>query len=132
LYSFGNGYAPGSSIEDYLLNEAKKRSTVVYVIKTTPAQDAAAAAAAKRIAQRNRPMGTLVNNCAAISNKILDAAGIPYPDSNCPFCGAEGNPIYWPNMPGTAGMRGAAEGGQRFDIPQGTTQLPSGLIPSIR
>jgi hypothetical protein len=132
MYSFGNGTLLGSSIQDYLLREAQRRTTVVYVIKTTPAQDAAAMASAMKSAQRG-PVGISRDNCASRSNRMLTAAGIPYPSLDCKSCiPGDLPPAYWPNLPGTAGSRAVAAGGERFVVPQGSTQLPSGLVPIIK
>jgi RHS repeat-associated protein len=113
VFSYGNGTRLGSSIEAYLVREAPRRNSLVYVIKTTRQQDLAAF----RATVKDRGMGVLIDNCSSRSNDILDAAGIPYP--TCPSC--EFPLVYWPNLPGTAALRAIGAGAQRFVIPKGSS-----------
>jgi hypothetical protein len=41
VYSFGNNTPAGSSVRGYLLKQAQKRDSMIFIIKTTPEQDAA-------------------------------------------------------------------------------------------
>jgi RHS repeat-associated protein len=103
VYSFGNAQGRGSdreniirgSLKDYLKRELPNRDTKVYLIKTTPAQDAAAAQALE-ISDAYDPQivseTIAADNCSLRANRGLDAAGI------------ESGPIP-PNLPGSAGAR---------------------------
>ena len=129
VYSYGNSTKLGSSIEDYLMREALRRNTDVWVIDTTPEQDAKALDAVVP----DTDLGILQDNCASRANNMLDAAGIPYPLPSCDSCIGEQLPPGYPtNMPGTAGARAEAAGARRFVIPQRSKTLPPGLVPFIR
>jgi hypothetical protein len=122
VYSFGNNTPCGSSLSKYLQREAPRRNTVVYIIKTTPAQDAAALAELKSLGncQRILPLG----NCSDISNHALTAAGIPA----VPPWLFNSNPLlYGTAMPGSSGTRAAAAGATPINIPQNSPTLPGGL-----
>jgi RHS repeat-associated protein len=128
VYSFGNGYFPGRSLEDYLLRESPRRDTVVYIIHTTPAQDAAALAYLK--SKIGKPLGgVLKDNCSTRSNNALDAAGIPRLGPRIP--GAVNLPTDTLDelgiTPGSAGARAAAAGATAVPIPKGTTTIPGSL-----
>ncbi len=129
VYSFGNGWFPGKSLEDYLLREAPRRDTVVYIIHTTPAQDAVALAYLKN--KIGTPLrGVLKDNCSTRSNNALDAAGIPRLGPQIPGLG-ENLPIDLLDelgiTPGSAGARAAAAGATPVPIPKGTTTIPGSL-----
>jgi RHS repeat-associated protein len=113
VYSSGNNTNAGSSFQDYAIREAPRRDTTVYVIKTTPIQDALAAA---RLGESYKKIGLpyFKGNCSDISNGALDAAGIP--DMPAPNI-----------LPGSAGERAKAAGGTIYMIPKGATSIPSGL-----
>jgi RHS repeat-associated protein len=124
VYSYGNSTKLGSSIQDYLNRDAPNRNTVVYVIATTLAQDQAAL----RAVVPPGGMGVVTDNCASRSNKILDAAGIPYPSSAID----PATPALFPsNLPGTAGARAAWSGATMYRIPQGGS-IPAELLRRIK
>src|SRR5579863_9558751 len=132
LFSFGNGFTPGSSCTDYLKDQKKRRDTIVHVIHTTPAQDALALAYLRSFKNSElpktwSPFGVPNDNCSTRANSALDAAGIPMVDST-------GNPMVFPwqvlaprSVPGTAGSRADAAGAVPYLIPQGSPGLPSFL-----
>ena len=134
VFSFGNNTPLGSSCTDYLKKQASRRDTIVRIIHTTPAQDAAALAYLRSfgnsgLPKTSSPTGDVNDNCATRANNALDAAGIPMVDS-------AGNPVIFPwqvpaprGLPGTAGNRAAAAGGTPYLIPQGNPGLPSSLSP---
>ena len=133
VFSFGNGVALGSGCLDYLKDQAKRRDTIVHVIKTTPAQDAAALAYLRSFKNSKLPGGIispyLKDNCATRSNNALDAAGIPMVDLNgFPMLDSQDVPA--PRfLPGTAGQRADAAGANSYSIPKGSTGIPSALSP---
>jgi RHS repeat-associated protein len=122
IFSFGNDVPLGSDIGAYLKRESTRRNTTVWVIKTTPQQDASAADRARSL---TGSLGILTNNCSTRSHQILDAANIPNPDYGTTIDGTP-VPAYYA-LPGTAGYRAHANGGRRFSIPQGGS-VPSDLL----
>jgi len=113
VFSSGNNTNAGSRLHDYLMREAPRRDTTVYVIKTTPFQDARAAARLRQSYKRN-DLPWFAGNCSDISNGGLDAAGIP--DMPAPNI-----------FPGSAGERAKAAGAIIYMIPKGATSIPPGL-----
>jgi RHS repeat-associated protein len=130
VYSFGNDYYPGGSLEAYLLREAPRRDTNAYIIHTTPAQDAAASKYLK--SKVGKPLGGLLkDNCSTRSNEALDAAGIA-PLTPRPGLGMElPNPIDLLDelgiTPGSAGARALQECAEVISIPNGATTIPGSL-----
>jgi hypothetical protein len=113
VYSSGNAAGAGSSVTGYLLRESGRRDTTVYVIKTTPQQDARALAVLRKN-HKYKGLPLTFGNCSDLSNDALDAAGIP----NTPM----------PNIaPGSAGARAQAAGAAAFHLPRGFTQVPAEL-----
>jgi hypothetical protein len=121
VYSFGNLVHCGSSLSKYLQREAPRRNTVVYVIKTTPAQDAAALAELQKSGECYRKLPKAFGNCSDISNRALTAAGIPELPPNLDFPGLDSL------FPGSAGDRAASAGATPINIPQNSPVLPGGL-----
>jgi len=121
VYSFGNGTPCGSSPSKYLQREAPRRNTVVYVIKTTPAQDAAALAELQKWGKCDRTLPKAFGNCSDISNRALTAAGIPDLTPLLDF------PLLDSIFPGSAGDRAASAGATPINIPQNSPTLPGGL-----
>jgi RHS repeat-associated protein len=76
VFSFGNNTPAGSSLVDYLIRESSRRDTTVYIIPTTPEQDAAAFASLMQPSHA-KSLGWVFDNCASRSNAALDAADIP-------------------------------------------------------
>ena len=125
VITFGNAnpYVPGINgiggrLGDYLNRESPKRNTGMWIIHTSPEQDAAAFNKALEIGYFRPPLegGTIaLDNCSLRSNEILDAAGIP------------NNNWFLPDtFPGTAGSRAADYGGDYYYVPQGDT---ANIIP---
>lgn len=127
VFSYGNSTPQGLDIGDYLLREAPRRDTTVYVIPTTPEQDAAAFAAIVK----DQNLGVFTDNCSSRSNDILDAAGFPRPNPN-PMLIDNGPMPFLPDLPGSAGQRAKAAGARQFVIPKGTKVLPPELKVLIR
>ena len=115
VFSSGNETPPGSSVYEYLARQASRRDTVVYIIKTTPEQDAAALEYLRR--HTNESPGRFTDNCTSRTNNALDAAGIP-------------QTIQPDNYPGSAGDRAAASGAESFEIPMGTN-FPGGYPSAV-
>jgi RHS repeat-associated protein len=124
VFSYGNGnYGNGSNIiggsfEEYLAREVPRRNTIIWVIKTTPEQDAAAEAAARKMNNWSPLTAWWLwwDNCSYRSNSILDAAGID--DLN--FTDRQN--------PGHAGGRAYLSGGNYYLVNKG--QLPI-IIPGM-
>src|SRR6266404_2175775 len=86
VFSFGNGdkmatdnkgNIMGGDLSDYLYRETRRRNTRLYIIKTSPAQDAAIEQKLREIAA-NEPQlvddwGIAFDNCSTRSNRGLDA-----------------------------------------------------------
>lgn len=107
----------GSGVAAYLLRESARRNTIVYVIKTSPAQDAAALAYLRQ--NFDKPLGIARNNCSTRSNEALDAAAIPdFRNLPVPF-------VY--DIPGTAGARALGAGAPAYNVPQGSAFVPIAL-----
>jgi hypothetical protein len=124
LYSFGNNVDLGSSVAAYLLVQAQTRNTTMYIIRTTPAQDAAALTYLSSFRTWRMPDG-LINalvkdNCSTRSNEALSAAGLA-PYIQFPLEG----PIFLPqNIPGSAGVRALFAGAKVYRMPQGSVSVP--------
>lgn len=120
VFSYGNGNGgDGSniirdSLAEYIARESGRRRTVIWVIPTTPAQDAAAAAAGSAMdhASPVSKEGLIFDNCSSRSHGLLDAAGIP------DF--SDGLPRIWP---GTGGGRAWRNGAGGYEIPQGSITI---------
>jgi hypothetical protein len=63
LFSSGNGVPAGSSVSDYVLAQAARRDTTLYLLQTAPGQDAALAAIAMKITDPGK-IGLILDNCA--------------------------------------------------------------------
>jgi len=113
VYSFGNDVDLGSSTGAYVWNQASKRDSVVYVIHTTPAQDALALAYLQSFRTWRLPAHSATkDNCSTRSNKALDAAGVGRLPGTLEI------------LPGSAGFRALLEGADAYEIFQGSTSLP--------
>ena len=125
VFSFGNNTKCGSSHSDYLRREAPRRNTVVYIIKTTPAQDAAALADLQKQGKCERELPRTFGNCSSISNSALNAAGIPTLPQFNPITGA---PLFSNDfVPGSAGLRAGDAGANSVNILKNSPTLPGGL-----
>jgi RHS repeat-associated protein len=137
VFSFGNGDTLatdnkrnilGGNLSEYLDRETKRRDTLLYIIKTTPDQDAAIERKLREIA-RDEPAlaqdkNLALDNCSSRSNRGLDAGGIPR--------GLPGDLLTWPmnsRIPGSAGHRASMNSGLSDGvlIPQGAGWQPRGL-----
>lgn len=114
IYSSGNDTPPGSSLTSYLIREAPRRDSAVYVIGTSEAQDAAALRVAKATYSNSVPKTR--GNCSDIVNKVLDAANIP--DTMMPHI--------WP---GSAGARALKAGAVTYLLSRGSLFVPGPLKP---
>ena len=125
IYSFGNNTVCGSSLKKYLQREAPRRNTVIFIIKTTPAQDAAALADLQKNGSCQRTLPITFGNCSSISNSALTAAGIPAPPAFNPITG---EPVFPSDfVPGSAGVRAGAAGASTVNIPKNSPTIPGGL-----
>jgi len=101
----------------------------VYVVKTTPQQDAAVLEYLKRYPNTDLPKDLLsellLDNCSVRSNGALDAAGIPFPVFVDPA--GFGGFTLQPSQPGTSGYRALAAGATVISIPRGSTSIPAEL-----
>jgi RHS repeat-associated protein len=115
----GNNNIMYKSLKEYIKRELGSRDTKIYIIKTTPAQDAAAeqALVMMDVAGPRLEANTIVgDNCSSRVNSALDAAGI-----------APGRVS--PNLPGSAGARATNDPGfaGTIEIPQDSNLLLSDL-----
>jgi hypothetical protein len=102
-----------------------RRNTTIYIIKTTPAQDAAALAYLKAQGKCDRKLPITFGNCASISNGALTAADIFSLPSVDSVTGEPGVPSDF--VPGTAGLRATAAGATSVSAPQNSPTVPGGL-----
>jgi RHS repeat-associated protein len=123
VFSFGNGdklatdnkrNILGGNVSEYLARETKRRDTRLYIIKTTPAQDAAIERKLREIAANERALAQdwhlAFDNCSTRSNRALDAGGIP---GSLWFDMMGGGGSWTPdsNFPGTSGYRASQTNG---------------------
>jgi hypothetical protein len=139
VFSFGNGAEMatdnrrnilGGNVSEYLARETQRRDTRLYIIKTTPDQDAAIERKLREIAANEpalaRDKNLALDNCSSRSNRGLDAGGIPR--------GLDGildnlDLLTWPlhsRTPGSAGDRAYLRSGMTEGvlIPQGARWQP--------
>jgi RHS repeat-associated protein len=116
VFSFGNSTKFGSSLSDYVDDQASRRNTTIYIIKTTPEQDAAALKEALRQVEKGKLTGVITDNCSTRSNEILTAAGFPPAAPSINPAGPIGTPKSTV-LPGSAGQR--------------VTELPAGTVTVV-
>jgi len=138
VFSFGNGRELatdakgniiGGDLAGYIYRESRNRDTWIYIIKTTPEQDAAVEAELRAIAQNEPALqaesSILSDNCSTRSNRGLDAGDI-----------RDGGPkigkTLGPNVPGSSGQRAGLTGANGELIPRGAGWMPTSLAPFIR
>ncbi|ULA61804.1 MAG: hypothetical protein LZF60_380016 [Nitrospira sp.] len=112
VLSYGNGTQLGTDLSSYVARESANRETLIYLIRTTPDQDAAALASL--LGEEGRLRGIFSDNCATRTNKALDAIGLP--DTLAPNF-----------LPGSAGARAEASGVKPFFVPLHEPRLPAGF-----
>ena len=127
VFSFGNGTQPGSSLRDYVLREAPRRDTRIYIVSTTPDQDKAALEYLSQFGS-NLPGPFLrdlfVENCSTRTNGALGAAGI-FPD--VPFDPMAGPGSFPSFLPGTAGLTARKHNPVVVEIPRNSATVPPQL-----
>jgi uncharacterized protein RhaS with RHS repeats len=102
VWSYYNNTPGGTDLDAYLNGQIPRRNSKVYVIPTTPEQDAAALDAFKK--SKQKPYSWYKHNCANVVNDALDAAKIPYPDWK-PALPTDPPPVYWPEDPNQTALR---------------------------
>lgn len=113
--SSGNSTPLGSSVTGYIHEQSGRRDTTVYIIPTTPEQDAAAWEELKNN-YKYRGLPYTNGNCSDLSNDALTKAGI--------------DDTLMPNIyPGSAGARARNAGATPIVIPKNSPSVPSNLIP---
>ena len=143
VFSFGNGdkmatdkkgNIMGGDLSDYLYRETRRRNTRLYIIKTSPAQDAAIEQKLREIAA-NEPQlvddwGIAFDNCSTRSNRGLDAGGI-FPVLGIGITGG-GTSETANHVPGSAGFRASGGFNPGVSIPQGAKWQPTIIKQFIR
>jgi len=82
VYSYGTGREPGSSFSKYLGKQAAYRNTKVYILDTTPKQEAKMLAEIKRYKNidlpnpKKDPISALGDTCASRTQKSLEAGDV--------------------------------------------------------
>ena len=94
MASYGNDTPLGSSVSDYLTDQAKVRVQQVTVIPTSPFQDMLARDFISKHPDPSK-IGKL-DNCAVRTNQLLNAAGVP--TSGVPFPGGTARDVQ--SLPG--------------------------------
>jgi RHS repeat-associated protein len=130
VYSFGNRTPAGTNLSDYLRREADRRATTIYILPTTPQQDAAVLAYLRQYPNTELPtdlFDTLIaDNCSVRSNEALDVAGFPrYTILNTP--GGDAVLALPGSLPGSSGLRARMAGSSIVRLPQGSRHLPPAL-----
>lgn len=118
----------GGNISRYLDRETQRRNITLYIVRTTPEQDAAIERVMRDIAANERKLAEnwrlSYDNCSVRSNRALDAGGFNQTGS---IDMAGGGPwSFGTNIPGSAGLRATIThgySGSRY-IPQGSTSQP--------
>lgn len=119
--SSGNSTSIGSSLTDYLKKEASRRDTKVYIIQTTPEQDAKAW---EELKNNHKYIGLpyTYGNCSDLSNDALDKAGIE--ETNLyPGTSGDLNRL----LPGHAGARASQAGATIVNIPKNSTSFSDSI-----
>lgn len=134
VYSFGTGTPYGSNITPYLVDQATRRDSTAFIIKTTPEQDAAILQYLRSRAGDPLPKvpGPDSNDtCASRSNDALRAAGMHDPSNPYATLMSMVFGVSSP-MPESTAMTGAfysnITGGSTIVIPMGTTSIPQDLL----
>jgi hypothetical protein len=128
VYSYGNRTSAGSSLSDYVRREVDRRDTTIYILPTTPQQDAAVLAYLQRYPNTSLPSGwfntLFADNCSVRSNEALDAAGTP---QNLLLVTPGGEAFMPPSLPASAGLRAQMAGASVIKIPRGSQHYPPAL-----
>jgi hypothetical protein len=120
IYSYGTPEPFGSSVTDYLTNQADYRNDIVVILPTTPDQESAIIQAMNSYG--GTPYSAVDHNCATAVTDALGRAGIvdqtPYNPNGPPAA---------PNLPSSLLMLALQQpGAQLIVIPQGGT-VPASL-----
>jgi uncharacterized protein RhaS with RHS repeats len=126
--SFGTQTPSGSSLTDYLENQAKYRSSTVYIIATTPEQEAAIR---DRLSQfpvdlPGVPSFDSDDTCATRTNSALSAAGLYDPSNPWATLGSVLG-IHSPLPEATGATGNHYSRGNNIPIPQGAANIPESL-----
>ena len=125
----------GGDLPAYLYRETKRRDTRLYIIETSPDQDAAIEQRLREIAANERELaedwGLAFDNCSTRSNRALNAGGV-YPALTIGIMGGSTSELA-NRIPGSAGFR-ASRGFIPPDafIPQGAKWQPTIMKQFIR
>lgn len=126
VYSYGTGTPFGSSTTAYVASQAAYRSSTVYVLDTTPEQEAAMIAYlnGNYSPQSGQPYSAFSHNCATAVNGALGNQGI---GDNAIVGVAQAGGIMLPILPSTAGFIGSTyPGASVISVPQGAA-VPGSL-----
>ena len=124
----GKGNIMGGNLSAYLYRETQRRNTSLYIIRTTPEQDAAIERKLREIAANEPQLGENLHiafdNCSTRSHRGLDAGGIP-PALGIGIGQGGASSEVANHLPGSAGSR-ASHGLRPPDayIPQGAGWQP--------
>ena len=127
VYRYGTGTAFGSSATAYMASQATYRSSTVYVLDTTPAQEAAMVAYLNDnySPQSGRHYSIFNHSCATAVNGALGSQGI---GDDAILGVAQAGGIMLPQLPSTAGFIGSTyPGASIISIPQGAA-IPRSLL----
>jgi RHS repeat-associated protein len=146
VFSFGNGGSlpgtdnkgnlMGGNLTEYLYRETQRRNTQLYLIKTSPAEDAAIERTLREIASNRHKLaenlGLAFDNCSSRSNRALDAGGI-FPGWGTIGATGGNTTALFNRVPGSAGFRASKAGsGRTVFIPQGAKWQPTILKEFMR
>ncbi len=143
VFSFGNGAELatdnngniiGGDLALYLYRETQRRNTRLYIIPTSPDQDAAIERKLREIAANELELaenwGLAFDNCSTRSNRGLDAGGI-FPVAGIGITGG-GTSEAANRIPGSAGLRASKGFIPGVSIPQGAKWQPTIMAQFIR
>ena len=131
-----NGNIMGADLSAYLYRETQRRNTRLYIIETSPDQDAAIENKLREIAA-NEPRleqnwSLALDNCSTRSNRGLDAGGILPTLGIGITSGGRAISDTASHVPGSAGFRVSHGYGPSISIPQGATWQPRSLTEFIK
>lgn len=124
VFSYGTQEAFGSSTTEYLARQAKYRTTTVYILNTSPAQEQQMIDYLQANYTQPGQYSILTHDCATAVNRALLQAGI----GQNTVQGVEvGGGVVFTNLPITASLlAGSFPGASSFEMPAGSA-VPSSM-----
>ena len=116
VISFGTGDEKGISLRNYLKKMQPRRDSVIWIVNTTPEEEACMKEEANKIRESKQGLGIAYNNCFSRTNAIFAKCGMTNPHLNT-------------NTPISLQVLGEFYGSERIFIQKGEFQgLPERFI----